>query len=272
MFGYITVDKETISPKDYHLFNSFYCGLCLTLKKRYGNKTRIFNNFDSAFAFVLMASYEGYPVLITRKNCVVHPFKKTPMLQLDNFEKRNITSNDIEKLEKLVNLANLVADATMLLVKGKMLDDVLDGEKGARLKMKAFKKALDFATTQLPEFEKVVAFNTLKIAELEKSNGDIEDLAQFSGEILGAIPLSILGIEKTNPLYELFVQLGKWVYYIDAVCDLDRDNKTKSFNPFIAKFGEYSTRQEFVATHKFEMLSYLNSCLDKVQESYNKIK
>jgi len=271
MFGYITVDKETITPKDYRLFNAFYCGLCLTFKKRYGNKTRIFNNFDSAFAFVLLASYLGYPVLITGKKCIIHPFKKTPMLELENFTLETITQHQQQKLQDLSNLANSIADITILLVKGKMYDNILDKEKGAKSKMKFFKKALDFASSQLPEFEHIVMQNTNKTAELEKNNGTIEELASLSGEILGNIPVCVLGINKNTHLYNLFVEIGKWVYYVDAIYDLEQDYKKKSFNPFIAKFGNYTTRQNFVSTHKFEIMSYLNSCLNNIQTIYKEL-
>ena len=37
MFGYITVNKDELKIKEYDLYNTYYCGLCRKLKRRYGN-------------------------------------------------------------------------------------------------------------------------------------------------------------------------------------------------------------------------------------------
>lgn len=272
MFGYIMIDKETINAKDYRLFNSFYCGLCLSFKRRYGNKLRIFNNFDSTFAFILLASYCSYPVLINNKNCIVHPFRKTPMLELEKFDNVNISDEQKEKLHSLSKLAEDITDITILLVKGKMYDDVLDKERGAKFKWNRLTKAFDFATKQKPEFEKIVIENTVRTAELEKLTPDIQELAFLSGEILGYIPLCILGIDKNNSLYELFVEIGKWIYYVDAINDLEKDYKKKSFNAFISLYGNYTTRQEFIAKNKINILKYLDNCLNNIKNIYQKLR
>lgn len=269
MFGFISVDKETISPKDYTYFNSFYCGLCLTIKKRYGNKARIFNNFDSTFAFTLLASYLGLPILITRKNCIVHWFKKIPVLQLSNFQNRNLSETDLIDLEKLATLANSMADITILLVKGKTLDNIYEKNKNNNISSKIFKKTFKKAQNFMPNFDNFITQSVKKTLEFERNNCDNpEILANISGEILGKIPCEILKIKNDKPICKLFYELGKWIYYIDAIYDLEDDFKKHSFNPFIVKFQNFKSRQEFVSKNKFEILKYLNEPLDNIIKIY----
>lgn len=271
MFGFISVDKDTISPKDYLYFNSFYCGLCLRLKSRYGNKARLFNNFDSAFAFVLLVSYLNLPILITRKNCIMHWFKKLPILQTSEFEKnKKLTPQNLKDLEKLTDLANSVADVTVLLVKGKILDNLFEKNKNNNISSKIFKKIFEKAQKNMPDFDIFITQNVGKTVEFEKNNcNDPEILANISGEILERIPYEILKVDKNTPICKLFYELGKWIYYIDAIYDLEEDFKKHSFNPFIAKFSNYTKRSEFISKNKIEILKYLDNSLNKIIQIYN---
>ena len=36
MFGYVVINKPELKIKDYEAYQSYYCGLCLSLKKRHG--------------------------------------------------------------------------------------------------------------------------------------------------------------------------------------------------------------------------------------------
>ena len=36
MFGYVNVNRETLSPENEARFRAYYCGLCRALRKRHG--------------------------------------------------------------------------------------------------------------------------------------------------------------------------------------------------------------------------------------------
>ena len=36
MFGYIIVNKPEMKFKEYDIYHAYYCGLCRSLKKKYG--------------------------------------------------------------------------------------------------------------------------------------------------------------------------------------------------------------------------------------------
>ena len=36
MFGYVVINKPELKFKEFDIYHSFYCGLCQTLKEKYG--------------------------------------------------------------------------------------------------------------------------------------------------------------------------------------------------------------------------------------------
>ena len=77
MFGYITVNKDTLSEENKKIYQSYYCGLCQTMKSQYGRRAQMALNYDMTFLIVLLTGlYE--PDSVTRDGfvCSVHPTKK----------------------------------------------------------------------------------------------------------------------------------------------------------------------------------------------------
>ena len=75
-----------------------------------------------------------------------------------------------------------------------------------------------------------------EICRLENENSsDIYACANAFGKILGNVMCH--GIDDqavSRPLYEIGYHIGRWIYLIDAVDDIEKDKKEKSYNPFIA--------------------------------------
>ena len=57
MFGYVRPLKGELKVKEHEQFKAAYCGLCNTLKKRYGFFSRFLLNYD--FTFLAMLSQGG---------------------------------------------------------------------------------------------------------------------------------------------------------------------------------------------------------------------
>ena len=65
MFGYITVNKDTLSEENKKIYQSYYCGLCQTMKLQYGRRAQMALNYDMTFLIVLLTGlYE--PDSVTR--------------------------------------------------------------------------------------------------------------------------------------------------------------------------------------------------------------
>ena len=55
MLGYVTADKPELKMKEYEVYSGYYCGVCKSIGKRYGQLPRMVLSYDAAFLVVLCA-------------------------------------------------------------------------------------------------------------------------------------------------------------------------------------------------------------------------
>ena len=59
MFGYVTIHRPELKIKDEQRYRAFYCGLCRSLRDRYGRSGQTTLSYDMTFlAMLLSALYE----------------------------------------------------------------------------------------------------------------------------------------------------------------------------------------------------------------------
>ena len=73
MYGYVRPDKGELKVKEYELFRAVYCGLCETLRERYGFFTRFAVNYDMTFLAMVLLSDQAQA---RQRRCPVHPMRK----------------------------------------------------------------------------------------------------------------------------------------------------------------------------------------------------
>ena len=56
MFGYIECNRSKLSREELERYQSVYCGLCRTLKERYGELERMSLSYDMTFAVLFLSS------------------------------------------------------------------------------------------------------------------------------------------------------------------------------------------------------------------------
>ena len=61
MFGYIVVNKPELKFKEFDIYQSYYCGLCQTLRNQYGLKAQVSLNFDMTFLAMLLSLLYDVP-------------------------------------------------------------------------------------------------------------------------------------------------------------------------------------------------------------------
>mgnify|MGYP000432368895 CR=1 FL=1 len=152
MFGYITVNKDTLSEENKKIYQSYYCGLCQTMKSQYGRRAQMALNYDMTFLIVLLTGlYE--PDSVTRDGfvCSVHPTKK-----------RTLRTNEITEYAAAMNI---------LLAYYNLIDDWKDDKSltkktYAEMLKKDFEKAKKGYPIQAKAIEDYIA----RLAECEKSN------------------------------------------------------------------------------------------------------
>lgn len=215
MFGYITVNKDTLSEENKKIYQSYYCGLCQTMKSQYGRRAQMALNYDMTFLIVLLTGlYE--PDSVTRDGfvCSVHPTKK-----------RTLRTNEITEYAAAMNI---------LLAYYNLIDDWKDDKSltkktYAEMLKKDFEKAQKGYPIQAKAIEDYIA----RLAEYEKSNDtNIDAVAGLTGEMLGIL-FAWKQDEWQKDLKEFGCYMGKFIYIMDAYEDIGDDVKKKSYNPLI---------------------------------------
>lgn len=75
MFGYIVVNQSEMKFKEYDVYRSYYCGLCQSLKERYGVLGQLSLNYDMTFILMLLTGLYEPEDVVGQCRCVAHPFE-----------------------------------------------------------------------------------------------------------------------------------------------------------------------------------------------------
>lgn len=221
MFGYVEPDKPELKIREFEIFRGYYCSLCKTIGRRYGQVSRISLNYDLTFLYLLLDSIEAVPVLGKRERCIAHPLKKRFV----------VFSNKI---------AEYSSDMNIILTYYNLVDKWKDegnfiGGTGAIVLKRAFKKA----KKSNPEKCDRIGEYLRTLSELEKSGCDsvdeaAEPFAAMMRELFESRYIKDDGERKT--LGWLGYNLGRWIYIVDAYDDIEDDLKNKNYNPLIKQY------------------------------------
>lgn len=236
MYGYIVPKKATLRSSDFVLYRAFYCGMCCQTGKLYGQLPRFTTNYDFAFLTALLHDYASADIVIEEHKCVLNPVKKKAVLQ----------SNAL--LERL-------AAANIMLSMQKAVDGIADKD-GVKYRVAKnmlavpFKKAVAEYPEMWAEIEKMYA--VLRTSE-SAAVASVDRAADPFARLMSRLPELILGRETDDNMQVLCYNIGKFVYLADALDDIAEDSKAKRYNPFLAAYGGFTTRAEFIAAHRAEL-------------------
>lgn len=223
MFGYIIINKGEMKFKDYDIYHAFYCGLCRTLKERYGRRGQMTLNYDMTFVVLLLSGLYEKECSTSVTNCIAHPF---------------------EKHRCMVNeFTEYAADMNILLSYYKCRDDWEDEKKKSRyLYAKALEKPVREIEKKYQKKAALIAERLEELSEREKENDmDIDRMSGLFGDIMAEI-MVYREDEWKDELWNLGFYLGKYIYLLDAYEDVEEDIKKGNYNPF----------KEFCETEGFE--------------------
>lgn len=222
MFGYVRPARDALQEDALARYQAVYCGLCRTLGKRYGWAARLTLNYDFTFLALLLC----YPDPSTEPcaaRCPAHPLKKRPMCQ---------------------GTAGLdaAADESMVLTWHKLRDSVQDNAffHGLPARTAAFflKGAYRKAAARRPVFDRAVRDCLAELAALEAAGtASIDRTADTFARILRAAAVPTEDHDADRAAAQLLYHLGRWIYLIDALDDLQQDMAAGRFNPIAARFG-----------------------------------
>lgn len=250
MFGYLDIEKGKLQDGERGLWQTFMCGLCMSTKTAYGNFPRAFITNDINFFNVLFHSVTQTDVEIEQKTCFSHPLKKRAIL-------------------KTTTLTDELAAANVLLTYWNIYDDVIDdGGLAKKAALSSIKKPYAKAKANLPQMDEMLEQMYAELQSLEKSHCDVIDKVAHSFACLAQqFATQVLGENSNQYVETLCYNLGKWIYLIDALDDVEKDLKKGSYNVFASCYN--FNKVDDIATKLDEIQFLMYSVLNRIAQSYN---
>lgn len=225
MFGYVIVNQQEMRLKDYEKYRSYYCGLCQNLKKRYGLIGQVSLTYDMTFVILLLTALYEPQTFTSTCTCVAHPFEK---------HKTRVNT-----------FTDYAADFNLLLTYEKCMDDWQDERK-------LLKKG--YADLLLPKAKKIAGKYPRKAAIIHEELKKIQEIEQrmepdidIPAGAFGRIMEEIIAFrtdEWEKDLREMGFFLGKFIYFMDAYLDMEKDKKSGNYNPFLLRKQPVDTEAE----------------------------
>lgn len=227
MFGYIAPRMEQMEKDRQQRYRSVYCGVCRALGDLSGQSGRLMLSHDMTFLAMLLSSLDEPPEEESRYRCVLHPAK----------ERITIRSRAVE----------YAAAMNLLLADLKCEDQIRDEHsKRAKKERERLAPAVGKIRNAWPAQARGAeqALEALWAEETaEKPNPDL--LGNLSGRMLGAVfAPDWISEYWQGPLRSLGEGLGRFVYWMDAWDDRERDRKKGLYNPLSSLPEEEKSEEE----------------------------
>jgi hypothetical protein len=217
LFGYIRIEKPELKVREYEIYRAVYCSLCKKLGRSYGFLSRLTLSYDFTFLALLNMSLDDGCVNIERKRCAFNPMKKC---------------NYCKETDHL----DMPSAAAMIMLYYKIKDNLAD-EKGIKkfgyaIINPIFSRPRKKAKGKYPEIENIVFEYIANQAKLENENCTEMDIASNpTATALGKIfTLCSDDSLQKRVLERLGYCIGRYIYLLDAACDLTEDIKKGSYN------------------------------------------
>ena len=252
MFGYINVCKEQLRVYDYELFRAYYCGVCKAMGKHYSHISRLGLSYDIVFLAILLSAIDDEKADIKKSRCITHPLTA-----------RLVVVNDAA--------VEYAASVGIILSFLKLCDDACDDKSVKALAAIPF---LYFPYKKAAAKYKNVSANIkeqLKLlsAEEKRGCGEIDKVSDIFAKLLCKITADYkIPKGEERQISWLLYNVGKWIYMIDALDDIDTDFKKKNYNPFLIGMGDEVSFEEYKRNLCTKMDVVFGMTLQSIAQSY----
>lgn len=246
MFGYICVNEQELKLREYTAYRSYYCGLCRNLHHRYGRIAQMMLNYDLTFVAMLLTGLYEPETEGGQYRCLLHPMVRHQAVQNDAID--------------------YAADMCVLLSYQKLKDDWMDEHRrpqraAAVLLRKAYLQVAEKYPRQRQAVERSIRL--LRRAE-EQNRRDIDYVAGLTGRFLAEIFNWRDDIWRDD-LRRMGFFLGKFIYLMDALEDVKKDQKHNNYN----LFSEYGT--DWKTTHETEIRDMLSAMMMEASRAFERL-
>lgn len=251
MFGYIRPFKPYMRFYEFEIYNAFYCGLCKSLGKNYGQIYRLMLSYDFAFLGILHNAVNNTCNKIERQHCIIHPFSKKACICCVNNLDYTAAAAVISIYHKVcdtVNDSNFIVSAFF-----RMIRSILKtGYKKAKLKYPDLCRGIEFYMSEQSRIE-------------NEQCASIDLACDPTAQIMSLIAQGISENPKDKKyLSGLGYHLGRFVYIADASDDLEKDIKNGNYNPLFLNFKDIKEAKKFAENN-------INMSTGMIAEFYSKI-
>lgn len=296
MLGYVKIDKGELKVREYEVYTGYYCGVCKSIGRRYGQLPRMVLSYDAAFLAILLASLSDESDTPVQEHCIAHPvIKKKTVIRNRAID----YAGDVMLILAWYKLADDAADEGKVYAKPVMLMmkrifrrlnslypelcssvkchlsalSALEREKCASIDMaaEAFSKIMEDIFT-----EGLQAVYGSEPPQQTSPGADRSDygISGASGMQNGPCGFASPGSDTRELLARAGYHLGKWVYMIDAVDDIEENIESGAYNPLLFRFkfdAANETADEFRARiepdlrfNLYHYLAMLSRCTDSL--------
>lgn len=250
MLGYVTIEKNELKVREFDMYQAYYCGICKSIGRRFGQLPRMTLSYDSVFLALVLAGLSEETDIVLQEHCITHHIKKKPV----------VFGNEA---------LDYAADVMVILAYHKFLDDWKDEQSKVGL---LGKSALSGAYGKLqkmhPEICHKVEHSLTDLSELERENsGKLDLVADTFADIMETL---FIGYDSAagsaQVLGQLGRHLGKWIYTIDALDDYEKDIEAGHYNPLIFR----ENKLEGIGDLLYNYLAEASNAYDLLQIKKNK--
>ena len=246
MFGYLVADQSLLTQAQKDRYKGCYCGLCASLKSEHGFFGRLALTYDMTFLVLLLSSMYEPEEQRRMETCVAHPIRKHFC-----WESR---------------FTAYAADLNVALAYHNCRDDFEDdGSVVGFWESEFLTKQYQAVCQRLPRQCAAIERCLQDLAAIEQADAQTPDAA---AACFGALMAELFCVDGA---FDSFLApfgdaLGRFIYLLDAVMDLEDDVKKGRYNPFKslreagwtqADFRAVLTTQLGAAADAFERLPLL---------------
>ena len=237
MYGYLKPDAAETSPAVRGRYRRYYCTLCHALWQYYGRLSRLMVSYDMTFAAVVLSP--RFPLPAGKNRCL---------------KKRTLTDPE-SNWKKLAAL-------TVILAAGKLEDDIADDHSiPARLARACMGRTIRKAERDYPAAYRAVAGKMALFHSMETEKRDMQALSSCFSDVIAEGVRSLF--PDLNRQEEAILRyVTGWIYFIDAVDDLDEDRRKQKPNPFIPLV---SSREELLTRQEEEIRRFADDQVRKLR-------
>lgn len=255
MFGYVEVDKPELKMREYEIFRGYYCSLCKTLGRRYGQVARFTLTYDLTFLYVLLDAINSLPLGGKNQRCIAHPLKKHFVIKSNLF-------------------AEYTSDMNIILMYYSLMDKWKDEKKllggtGTIALSRAFKKAKKKNLKKAENIgDHLQALAVLENHECSSVDETADKFGSIMQELFQCEYVQDEGVMKA--LGWMGYNMGRWIYILDAYDDIEEDYKKDSYNPLIRQYNFDGVQVEAFKEAINEKVDFsLTYSLSEIEKAYS---